>query len=290
MAWSSGGFSGGVGSNLTPEQQALIARSGITPPTNNFRNLGNMTGASSVDPQTAAVNAARDAQGAADYKSKLAALAKANGDKNLFTQMGGQVDPNDPWGFYRESAGNELSTFIGGEDPSNFYKNKLKQMSTGEFSPDDPSYKFRLEQGQQTLERSLAARGLLNSGNAAIELQQYGQESASQEYAAQFDRMLQGLSGVSAQYDSQFSRLAKMAGIDLNPAASSQLGVQAGANAVANRGNKLNYKAKMSELEQEAGLYDAYNQGIADEFAPRGGSMNSPAYSLQGGGYLQGGG
>ena len=129
----------------------------------------------------------------------------------------------DPWGYYRPGAADNLAKFAGQEDPSNIFRSKLTQMASGQFSPDDPSYKWRLEQGQQAVERSLGARGLLNSGNAAIELQQYGQGAASQEYAAQFSRLLQGMQGVESQYNSQFSRLSQMAGISLDPTAQGKI-------------------------------------------------------------------
>lgn len=131
----------------------------------------------------------------------------------------------DPWSKYRAGAGDQLAAATAKGDPSDLYRDKLAEMSTGKFSTNDPSYAFRFQQGQQASERSLAARGLLNSGNAALELQQYGQQAASQEYSAQFDRMLQGLSGVSSQYDTQMNRLMEMAGVGNDPTAGGKLQV-----------------------------------------------------------------
>jgi hypothetical protein len=133
----------------------------------------------------------------------------------------------DPWSKHREAAGAKLASggFGVDNDPSNFYRSKLQAMSQGEFNPDDPSYEWRFQQGQQAAERSLAAKGLLNSGNAAIELQNYGQQAASQEYGAQFDRMLKGLAGVSSQYDQQQQRLMQMAGVNLDPTAGAKLNI-----------------------------------------------------------------
>jgi hypothetical protein len=131
----------------------------------------------------------------------------------------------DPWSKYRAASGDNLAT-MAQTDPSDFYRNKLQEMSSGTFTPDDPSYKFRLEQGQQATERSLASKGLLNSGNAAIELQNYGQQAASQEYGAQFDRMLKGLSGVSTQYDTRIKQLMNMAGVGLDPTSSAKLNIE----------------------------------------------------------------
>jgi hypothetical protein len=47
------------------------------------------------------------------------------------------------------------------------------------------AYKFRVGQGQEALQRSLGAKGLLNSGNRLMELTKYGQDMGSQEYDAQ---------------------------------------------------------------------------------------------------------
>ncbi len=51
------------------------------------------------------------------------------------------------------------------------------------------AYKFRVGQGQEALQRSLGAKGLLNSGNRLMELTKYGQDMGSQEYDAQAGRL-----------------------------------------------------------------------------------------------------
>ena len=58
------------------------------------------------------------------------------------------------------------------------------------FSEDDPSYQWRLQQGQQALERSAAGRGALSSGATLKALTNYAQGAASQEYAAAHKRWL----------------------------------------------------------------------------------------------------
>jgi hypothetical protein len=55
------------------------------------------------------------------------------------------------------------------------YDQRLQQMMLGSFAPDDPSYKWRLEQGMTNLGRSQAAKGMLGSGNMAAELLSFGQ-------------------------------------------------------------------------------------------------------------------
>lgn len=56
----------------------------------------------------------------------------------------------------------------------------------------DPSYQWRLQQGQKLLERGAAARGTLLSGGFQKALQDYGQGAASQEYGNAFNRALLG--------------------------------------------------------------------------------------------------
>jgi len=52
----------------------------------------------------------------------------------------------------------------------------------------DPSYQFRLKQGQDALERSGAARGVTNTGGTLKNILDYGQNAASQEYGNVYGR------------------------------------------------------------------------------------------------------
>ena len=54
---------------------------------------------------------------------------------------------------------------------------------------DDPMYQWRMGQGQQALERNMAARGGMLGGAALKQLQRYGQGFASQEFQNQFNRL-----------------------------------------------------------------------------------------------------
>ena len=54
----------------------------------------------------------------------------------------------------------------------------------------NPSYQFRFGQGQQAIDRSAAARGMLRTGGTLKDLAQYGQNFASQEYESAYDRAL----------------------------------------------------------------------------------------------------
>lgn len=62
-------------------------------------------------------------------------------------------------------------------------------------SPQDvfsaPGYQFRVDQGQQGIERSAAARGLLRTGGTLKDIAEYNQNFASNEYGNEFNRALQ---------------------------------------------------------------------------------------------------
>lgn len=62
------------------------------------------------------------------------------------------------------------------------------------------AYKFRVNQGQEALQRSLGAKGLLNSGNRLMELTKYGQDMGSQEYDNQFGRIKDLVGGYSGSW------------------------------------------------------------------------------------------
>lgn len=105
------------------------------------------------------------------------------------------------------------------------YQQQLQAMMQpgSSFSPQDPSYAFRLKTGMDTVNAGAASSGMLNSGNRLLALENYGQGAASQEYA------------------NQFSRLSQLAGANVgSPAAAGQIingansGQQAGASAIGN--------------------------------------------------------
>lgn len=54
----------------------------------------------------------------------------------------------------------------------------------------DPGYQFRMQQGQQALERSGAAKGVTNTGGNLRDILNYGQQAGSQEYGAAYGRKL----------------------------------------------------------------------------------------------------
>lgn len=73
---------------------------------------------------------------------------------------------------------------INGYDPAN----SLAALTSS------PGYQFRLGQGQQALDRSAAAKGMLNSGNVLAATTEYGQNFGTNEYGNRLNQ-LAGLSG-----------------------------------------------------------------------------------------------
>lgn len=100
------------------------------------------------------------------------------GSSALFQQAAATADP---WAPQREK-----------------YTAQLNQLMQGGESAiaADPSVQARMKMGQDALARSAAAKGFLGSGNILQEITKYGQELASGEY------------------QNQFNRLAKLAGVD----------------------------------------------------------------------------
>ena len=77
------------------------------------------------------------------------------------------------------------------------YQGQLQELMNGNFSPSNPAYNFRMQQGTDATNRGAAASGQTGSGAQMAQLQQVGQQTASQEYDAQFKR-LADLAGVNA--------------------------------------------------------------------------------------------
>lgn len=103
-----------------------------------------------------------------------------------------------------------------------------------------PGYRFRLQEGQDVLEHSAAARGGLLTGATAEALTRYGQDYASGEYQNVYNRALteyqQNYNIFQQNQANQFNRLASLSGVGQTAAA--QLS-SAGQFAAGNVGNIL---------------------------------------------------
>lgn len=106
---------------------------------------------------------------------------------------------SDPSGSWKSSTGQLVGDLPG------YLKMKGQQQTGADFSGyqnqlqgllNDPSkiqqtagYQFAVDQGNQAINRSAAAKGQLNSGGVLAELAKYGQGMASQDYGNQVNRL-----------------------------------------------------------------------------------------------------
>lgn len=81
-----------------------------------------------------------------------------------------------------------------------------QNFTAADMQSEDPGYDFRMQQGQQALERSAAAKGGLQSGGTLKALTQYSQDYASNEFNNAYNRF------TNTQND-RFGRLATIAGM-----------------------------------------------------------------------------
>lgn len=100
--------------------------------------------------------------------------------------IGGLLDTATPNSAQAGQSQQQYQDYVKNFQPSN----PLQQLQNS------PSYQFRYNQGLSALNSSLAAKGMLGSGNRLAALQNYGQDYASQEYGNQFNR-LASLSGAT---------------------------------------------------------------------------------------------
>lgn len=144
---------------------------------------------------------------AANKQSEAAAQSNAL-QKSMYDQSRSDNEP------YRAAGAGALSQM---GDPS------FQQSFQASDFQKDPGYDFRMQQGQQALERSAAARGGLNSGGAMRALSRFGQDYASNEYGKAYDRF-------NTDKNLRFGRLSSLAGMGQGANAQNQAGGQNYAN------------------------------------------------------------
>lgn len=159
--------------------------------------------AGAVISSNGAKSAADTQAGAANYATQV--------QQQEFQQ---QQDNQKPW---QQAGASALSQM---QNPS------FQQNFTAADFQQDPGYQFDLQQGQQALERSAAAKGGLQSGGFMKGLAQYTQGMASNEYQNAYNRFQQNKT-------TNFNQLASIAG--LGQTANGQIG-QAGQNMASNVG------------------------------------------------------
>lgn len=136
---------------------------------------------------------------------------------NMYDQTRQDLEP------YKQAGSNSLSQMMDQMGANGYFN----QTYTGQDIYDDPSYQFRLQQGQDAIQSGAAAKGGLLSGATLKALQDYSQDYASQEYGNAYNRF-------NADQTNRYNRLSNIVGMGQNAAAQTgNAGLQTG-QAVAN--------------------------------------------------------
>jgi hypothetical protein len=194
MQYFSNPFTGGITSIGSPEFQQMLHQIRRDPSaiSGNLRNALIQAGYLQGDAVSTAPSPAAGAMPLAPAPTALQAGAAvgtgsaygggAGGGPSSASLLQSAAATADPWAAQRAQ-----------------YQTQLNNLMQGGVSAvaSDPSVQARQQAGEQTLARSMAARGFLGSGNILQELQKQGQDIASQEYGNQFSRLAM-LAGVNA--------------------------------------------------------------------------------------------
>jgi hypothetical protein len=122
----------------------------------------------------------------------------------------------------------------------------------------DPSYGFRLAEGQKALDRQAAARGGFISGGALKAATRFGQEMGSQEYGNAYNRALTSYGTDVARENQLYNRQAALAGI--GQTATNLVGT-AGQNYATNVGNLMT-GAGAATAAGQVGMSNALTGGL----------------------------
>lgn len=102
------------------------------------------------------------------------------------------------------------------QDTAEAYRTRMNSlMDNPDSIANTGAYKFAFNQGQEALNRQLAAKGLLNSGNRLYELTKFGQGLASQQYGAEMDRLASLVNSTRAGDISRYGADANLYGVEL---------------------------------------------------------------------------
>ena len=169
---------------------------------------------------------------------------------------------------------------MGSQEQPDYYGSLLQKFGDTPLEL-DPSYQFRLGEGQKAIERSMSASGKTFSPEAIKALEGYGQDFASQEYGRAYDRYnidqtniynrLMGITGMGQQQAAQTTALGSQYASDVGQSLGSLAQAQAAAQ-----------QAKASDRSSMFG--NILGLGGAVLGGPLGGAIGSGIGGLFGGG------
>ena len=242
--------------------------------------------------------AARQAGAAQSQASMLSAIIQAQQaqqaqamQQKMYEESVARMEPFRQGGVAATNRMQELYG-IGGNQGAAGYGSYAQPFSMADYQA-DPGYAFRVQQGQQAIDRSAAANAGLQSGAALKAASRFGQEMGSQEYGNAYNRFLQqrelqlralqGLASPGASMASQTGQLGVQTGANI---ANTMLGAgqalgqgieQAGqARASSYMGGASALQGALSGIGQNAMLY-----GMLDRYGQRGAQPSYPAAAYQ---------
>lgn len=187
--------------------------------------------------QSAASKAAAAQQAAAQQASGLAGQAGQQAQNYLTGQLSNENANSQPYLQAGAQATNQLSNALapGGSLTQQFGQ---FQAPTAAQAAAMPGYQFQLQQGENALQNSAAAKGGLLSSGTAKALDQYSQGLASTDYGNLFNQALSGyqtnFNTFNTQQNEAYQRLAGVSQQGANSAANLNNVQQQGTNALAN--------------------------------------------------------
>lgn len=187
-------------------------------------------------------------------KAANAQVGAANNATATQLQMYNQTRTDQaPWRAAGGSAVGALSSYYGLPGANGQVANPaMTAANDNKLIQNLPGYQFNLQQGNQAVQRNLAANGLLDSGAAQKALTQYGQGAAMQA-SGQYLNGLQSLAGLGQTSAANTGQAGIYAGAQIG---SNQIYAgNAQASGYANQSNAIN-----SGLSGLSGIYGQYSQ------------------------------
>jgi len=147
------------------------------------------------------------------------------------------------------------------QDPS-MAPQQWKNFSMADYQQ-DPGYQFRLSEGLKTLDRTAVSRGGLLSGTMLKGAQRYGQNLASQEYDAAYNRYNTDQRNSLARGDMSYDRASALAGIGQTTASRMAGEGQTAANAMGNGINASGQATAAGQLGMGNSINNAMTTGAS---------------------------
>jgi hypothetical protein len=187
---------------------------------------------------------------AAKSAAKTQASAATNATELQAAQYEQTRADQEPW---RQAGVNALGEMqrTAGNVPGAF------KFGAGDYTA-DPGYAFRLAEGRKALASKARARGGLVSGQTLKGMQDYAQESASNEFQNAYNRAFTSYGTDVARENQLYNRQAALAGIGQT---STNLINQAGQNYATSAGNLMT-SAGAAQAAGQVGAANAINTGI----------------------------